>query len=381
MIEEKLSPLFSLKEVLSEEEAGKMGRKDPEEEVEKFVSANTQELGKDKWLCPLSGKKFKVRAHKTNYSGLNNTLRCWLYFCICYWILIVMLRPSAFQMNFKGPEFVRKHILNKHGDKIEEVKKEVAFFNNFLMDAKRPSLPEMKLPPLPGPGQGRDKISISSTKIIVIKDFSKTEWINRSTCCIEAWITGSYQHLLSYRFAFSQHAVSSPGSSGSHELWTASSSIDGLWWYVLQLHFETCLSAKKKTTLVLTAATPFQQAHLLTPPTNSEEAGATMTTSADKVATWGSHATSGETTVRVIAFCHKVFLLMESSGPLFKFLLFFPFSFLFAPSTISECHAVTHATSLNIVTWMLRMIWTSFRKFTRSFSLCSLPVSCSACSL
>ncbi|XP_071391021.1 serrate RNA effector molecule homolog [Centroberyx affinis] len=112
MMEEKLSPLFSLKEILSEEEAGKMGRKDPEQEVEKFVSANTQELGKDKWLCPLSGKKFK------------------------------------------GPEFVRKHILNKHGDKIEEVKKEVSFFNNFLMDAKRPSLPEMKLPPLPGPGQG-----------------------------------------------------------------------------------------------------------------------------------------------------------------------------------------------------------------------------------
>lgn len=55
-----MAPLFSLKEVLSEEEAVKMGRKDPEEEVEKFVSANTQELGKDKWLCPLSGKKFKV---------------------------------------------------------------------------------------------------------------------------------------------------------------------------------------------------------------------------------------------------------------------------------------------------------------------------------
>ncbi|XP_076024353.1 serrate RNA effector molecule homolog isoform X7 [Genypterus blacodes] len=110
MMEEKLGPLFSLKEILGEEEAAKMGRKDPEEEVEKFVSANTQELGKDKWLCPLSGKKFK------------------------------------------GPEFVRKHILNKHGDKIEEVKKEVMFFNNFLLDAKRPSLPEMKLPPLPGPG-------------------------------------------------------------------------------------------------------------------------------------------------------------------------------------------------------------------------------------
>uniref|UniRef100_A0A1A8KGB5 Serrate RNA effector molecule homolog (Arabidopsis) n=1 Tax=Nothobranchius kuhntae TaxID=321403 RepID=A0A1A8KGB5_NOTKU len=112
MMEEKLTPLFSLKEVLSDAEATKMGRKDPEEEVEKFVSANTQELGKDKWLCPLSGKKFK------------------------------------------GPEFVRKHILNKHGDKIKEVKKEVVFFNNFLMDAKRPSLPELKPPPPPAPGQG-----------------------------------------------------------------------------------------------------------------------------------------------------------------------------------------------------------------------------------
>ncbi|KAL0994318.1 hypothetical protein UPYG_G00120590 [Umbra pygmaea] len=110
--EERMSPLFTVKEKLSEEEAVKMGRKDPEQEVEKFVSANTQELGKDKWLCPLSGKKFK------------------------------------------GPEFVRKHILNKHGDKIEEVKKEVMFFNNFLMDGKRPSLPEIKPPPPLGPGQG-----------------------------------------------------------------------------------------------------------------------------------------------------------------------------------------------------------------------------------
>ena len=51
--------------------------------MEKFIQANTQELAKDKWLCPLSGKKFK------------------------------------------GPEFVRKHIFNKHGEKIDEVKKEV----------------------------------------------------------------------------------------------------------------------------------------------------------------------------------------------------------------------------------------------------------------
>jgi len=53
-------------------------------EMEKFILANTQELAKDKWLCPLSGKKFK------------------------------------------GPEFVRKHILTKHLDKIDELKKDVS---------------------------------------------------------------------------------------------------------------------------------------------------------------------------------------------------------------------------------------------------------------
>lgn len=55
-------------------------------ELEKFVQANTQELAKDKWLCPLSGKKFR------------------------------------------GPEFVRKHIFNKHGDKVDEVKTEVRLY-------------------------------------------------------------------------------------------------------------------------------------------------------------------------------------------------------------------------------------------------------------
>jgi len=62
--------------------------------VEKFIQANTQELAKDKWLCPLSGKKFK------------------------------------------GPEFVRKHIFNKHAEKVAEVKKEVrvimVYFWEFL---------------------------------------------------------------------------------------------------------------------------------------------------------------------------------------------------------------------------------------------------------
>lgn len=33
--------------------------KDVDAEIDKFVLANTRELAKDKWLCPLSGKKFK----------------------------------------------------------------------------------------------------------------------------------------------------------------------------------------------------------------------------------------------------------------------------------------------------------------------------------
>ncbi|XP_023313188.1 serrate RNA effector molecule homolog isoform X2 [Anoplophora glabripennis] len=78
--------------------------KDVDTEIDKFVQANTRELAKDKWLCPLSGKKFK------------------------------------------GPDFVRKHIFNKHGEKIEEVKKEVEFFNNYLRDPKRPMLAEAPQP-------------------------------------------------------------------------------------------------------------------------------------------------------------------------------------------------------------------------------------------
>ena len=52
-------------------------------EVEQFVEVNTQKLSENKYLCPLSGKKFK------------------------------------------GPEFVRKHIFNKHVEKISDVKQEV----------------------------------------------------------------------------------------------------------------------------------------------------------------------------------------------------------------------------------------------------------------
>nr|CAG4640777.1 EOG090X04A7 [Eulimnadia texana] len=98
--ESKIASFLEPIRQLSEEEASQLGLKEVKSEVEKFVQANTQELAKDKWLCPLSGKKFK------------------------------------------GPDFVRKHIFNKHGEKVEEVKKDVEYFNNYLRDPKRPQLPE-----------------------------------------------------------------------------------------------------------------------------------------------------------------------------------------------------------------------------------------------
>ncbi|XP_065320394.1 serrate RNA effector molecule homolog isoform X2 [Gordionus sp. m RMFG-2023] len=94
--ENKIQTFLSSNNHVTKEEASLLGFKDYETEVEKFVQENTQELSKDKWLCPLSGKKFK------------------------------------------GPDFVRKHIFNKHHDKVEQVKKEVDFFNNYLLDPKRP---------------------------------------------------------------------------------------------------------------------------------------------------------------------------------------------------------------------------------------------------
>jgi len=111
--EKKMGGFLIMRGDLSTEEASKYGLKNETDEVEKFVSANTQELGKDKWLCPLSGKKFK------------------------------------------GPEFVRKHILQKHTEKVDEVKKEVNYFNNYLKDPKRPQLPEHPTSKTGGGGGGR----------------------------------------------------------------------------------------------------------------------------------------------------------------------------------------------------------------------------------
>merc|ERR1712141_405236 len=66
----KMGSFLQPRQDLSQEDAVKLGMKNEADELEKFVQANTQELGKDKWLCPLSGKKFKgpdfVRKHIFN---------------------------------------------------------------------------------------------------------------------------------------------------------------------------------------------------------------------------------------------------------------------------------------------------------------------------
>lgn len=97
--------------------------------MEAFIKVNSVELSAEKWLCPLSGKKFK------------------------------------------GPEFIRKHLQSKHQDKLDEAKQDVSeegiqweilekkmndcnlplsqafFYNAYLADPSRPTEPEAPPPP------------------------------------------------------------------------------------------------------------------------------------------------------------------------------------------------------------------------------------------
>jgi len=98
--ERKILPFTQPVIELTEDELLKLGLRDGDAEVEKFIQENTQEISSDKWLCPLSGKKFK------------------------------------------GPDFIRKHLLNKHAHRLEEVRQEADYFNNYLRDVKRLQLPE-----------------------------------------------------------------------------------------------------------------------------------------------------------------------------------------------------------------------------------------------
>ncbi|KAK4337184.1 hypothetical protein RND71_044010 [Anisodus tanguticus] len=98
--ENKIAQFIQPTVEITNEELSKLGLRNEEAEVEKFIQENIQEIGNGKWLCPLSGKKFK------------------------------------------GPDFVRKHLLNKHEERLEEIKQEAKYFNNYVRDVKRPQLPE-----------------------------------------------------------------------------------------------------------------------------------------------------------------------------------------------------------------------------------------------
>ncbi|CAJ0939173.1 unnamed protein product, partial [Mesorhabditis belari] len=73
------------------------GLLDPEVAVEEMIVANTVKLSDEKWLCPLSGKKFK------------------------------------------GPEFIKKHIQSKHAEAIDEARADSLYYNNYLCDYEKPT--------------------------------------------------------------------------------------------------------------------------------------------------------------------------------------------------------------------------------------------------
>ena len=110
-IEEKSDSFLKEKNEINADLLVKLGLKKEEDEIEKFINASMQEVDSEKWLCTISGKKFKA------------------------------------------PEFVRKHIFNKWGEKVDEVKLDVAFFNNYIRDENRPRLPTA--PPSKSPGVKR----------------------------------------------------------------------------------------------------------------------------------------------------------------------------------------------------------------------------------
>ena len=121
--EAKMKPYVEYKERLDVESVKRLGGKEARDEIDKFIKVNTQELAPDRWLCPLSGKRFK------------------------------------------GPEFIRKHLFYKHMDKIVEVKKECEYFNNYVADPKRPKLPEHPSNRPPAPPGGASTTGASSPAV------------------------------------------------------------------------------------------------------------------------------------------------------------------------------------------------------------------------
>ncbi|CAL8071360.1 unnamed protein product [Calicophoron daubneyi] len=105
----QLKRIIRLAHPLSEGDCKGLGLRSVEEVVDAFVKANTRRKKRKTdviWVCPLSDKKFR------------------------------------------DPIYVKKHIMNKHMEKVEAAKKDNAyFFNNYLKDPMRPQLPiEPRLP-------------------------------------------------------------------------------------------------------------------------------------------------------------------------------------------------------------------------------------------
>ena len=88
---------FLNKPTLSETEQKQLGKRDSDEEVESFIYQQIQEKKPgEKYKCKLTRKVFTA------------------------------------------PEFVRKHIFNRCGQQLDEVRTDVEFFNNYVADLKRP---------------------------------------------------------------------------------------------------------------------------------------------------------------------------------------------------------------------------------------------------
>ena len=84
--------------MLTEDETMVLGWKDPDVEVEVYINSVIEVTKTQKYLCKLSGKKFKAES------------------------------------------YVRKHIFTKFEDKLEEVENDVKCFNNYLSDPNRPQI-------------------------------------------------------------------------------------------------------------------------------------------------------------------------------------------------------------------------------------------------
>jgi len=112
---------FLEKPILTDVELAALGRKYEEAEVEKFIQDNIVEVAKERFLCPLSGKKFK------------------------------------------GPDYVRKHILSRFNDRVENVRMFTQFFNNYLRDPKRPKLKIKTNTSAPSKTPSNSRISINDS--------------------------------------------------------------------------------------------------------------------------------------------------------------------------------------------------------------------------